>query len=117
MPPAAGTWYRMPTGLGQNRMIPSGLHAPPRPTITSAISRAGPPLISIAFSLFGTKKPIDKLSGDQNGQDALSVPARGLASSESNARTHTIILPFNAAVNASLRPSGDTANDSNEAVS
>src|SRR5579864_7845690 len=107
----------MPIGRGQNRITPSGLQAPPRPTMTSAISRAGPPLIPTTFSLFGTKKPIDKLSGDQNGQDACSVPTRGFASRESSARTQRIILPFNTAVNASLRPSGETEKDSNEAFS
>lgn len=81
------------------------------------MSRGGPPLISTTFSFDGAKKPIDKLSGDQNGQDANPVPARGLASRESSERTHNVIVPFSAAVNASLRPSGDTANDSNDVFS
>src|SRR5579864_5561874 len=60
LPPAAETWHRMPIGRGQNRITPAGLQAPPLPTMRSAISRAGPPLMSTAFNLFGTKKPIDE---------------------------------------------------------
>jgi hypothetical protein len=63
VPPAAATWHRTPTGHGQNTTTPSGLQAPPRPTAPSAISFAGPRVISMAFSLFA-KKPIDRLSGD-----------------------------------------------------
>src|ERR1700722_21031630 len=104
-------------GWGQKTITSSGLQAPPRPTTTSATSRAGPPATSTVFSLDGVKKPIDRLSGDQNGLDANSVPARGFASSESNARTQTINFPFKKTVKASLRPSGDTAKDSKEAFS
>ena len=66
-PPDAGTWCKMPTGRGQNRMTPSGLHAAPSPITTSAMSCEGPPANSILFSLLGVKKPTDWLSGDQNG--------------------------------------------------
>src|SRR5258708_40338633 len=71
----------------------------------------------MVFSLDGVTKPIDRLSGDQNGWAAFSVPARDFASSESSARTQSITLPFQTAVNASLRPSGETAKESKDAFS
>src|SRR5262245_55729540 len=50
-----------------------------------------------------------RLSGDQKGKIAPCVPASGLASVESSARTQSCTLPPVAAVKARYRPSGDTA--------
>src|SRR5262245_62262819 len=50
-----------------------------------------------------------RLSGDQKGKIAPCVPASGLASVESSARTQSCTLPPVAAVKARWRPSGDTA--------
>jgi len=77
------------------------------------MSRAGPPGSPIVFSFEFVKKPMLRLSGDQNGWEASSVPARGLASNESSARTHNIGPPFQMAVNATVLPSGEMAKDSN----
>jgi hypothetical protein len=44
--------------------------------------------MSMRFSLVPAKNPIDRLSGDQNGDVARSVPANGLANVESSRRSH-----------------------------
>jgi hypothetical protein len=66
----------------------------------------------IDFSLSFVKKAMLRLSGDQKGWDACSVPGNGLASSESSGRTHKAMLPFDAAVKARVRPSGEIAKNS-----
>src|SRR5215510_4808580 len=51
-----------------------------------------------------------RLSGDQNGKAASSVPVNGCAVTESSDRTHSRALAeASRAVNASLRPSGEMA--------
>src|SRR5579862_806917 len=79
------------------------------------MSRAGPPATPIVLNFEFVKKPMLRLSGDQNGWEASSVPARGLASKESSARTHNIGPPFQIAVNATVSPSGEMAKDSSVA--
>ena len=70
---------------------------------------AGPPLISILFSFPPAKKPITRLSGDQNGKDAPSVPASVCAAGSFKARNQ-IMLPLSDATRAATYlPSGDTA--------
>src|SRR5262245_52489897 len=73
-----------------NRMMPSELHAaPPFLPVLASVSVCGrPPLMAIVFNLFPAIKPTDRLSGDQNGMVAPSVPARGCAEVELNGRTH-----------------------------
>ena len=56
--------------LGANTMVPSVLHAPPRPYAAAASTRAGPPARSSRFKEPLAKKPSDSLSGDQNGYSA-----------------------------------------------
>ena len=48
-------------------MSPSRFHAPPEPMPTSQSVAGSPPLASIFFNLLPAKKPINRLSGDQNG--------------------------------------------------
>ena len=62
------------------------------------------------------KNPIDRLSGDQNGNDAPSVPASGDASPVSSERSHSIGRPSDDATNASFSPSGESANDTRSVV-
>src|SRR6476620_4823258 len=51
---------------------------------------------------------MNRLSGDQNGNEVSSVLGSGCAVSESSGRTHKRILPdASRAVNASVRPSGE----------
>ena len=51
-----------------------------------------------------------RLSGDQNGNAASSVPGKGCAVSESIGRTHSSVLPTTSLeVKARLKPSGEMA--------
>src|SRR3954468_22717629 len=50
-----------------------------------------------------------RLSGDQNGKAAPSVPATGRDSTLSSARIHSTAEDKYGATNASVRPSGDNA--------
>jgi hypothetical protein len=48
-------------------MKPSELHAPPHGLVESARTFGRPPPMSTRFNLPSAKKPIERLSGDQNG--------------------------------------------------
>src|SRR5438876_948502 len=71
--------------------------------------------MSIFFNLFSlpvVPKPTQRLSGDQNGMDPLSVPGSGWADGESRERTHnwTGSLPLLPRAPKTMRlPSGDIA--------
>ena len=68
----------------------------------------GPPLAAIFSSFCCAKYAMNRLSGDQNGNAASSVPGSGCAVSESMGRIHNRTLPdASRAVNASLLPSGE----------
>ena len=74
-------------------------------------SVAAPRRISIRLILSTTKKPRERLSGDQNGYAAFSVPFSGFASSESKSRTQSICLVPESPENAIWRPSGEITED------
>ena len=57
------------------------------------------------------KKPIDRLSGDQNGYAAFWVPVNGFASSELKSRTQSIWLVPESPENAIWRPFGEITED------
>src|SRR5688572_21174021 len=97
-------------------MTPSRLHVPPVPTGAPARSLSAPPSTSIRYSRSLAKNPIDRLSGDQNGDDAPSVFASGEASPLASERTHSIERPSCEATNATLSPSGDNAMDTGSVV-
>jgi len=75
VPPPAGMRSTGLLRLGANRITPLALPAvasgmvqvPPRPAAASASVSTGPPVASIRLSLPFAKKPMDLLSGDQNG--------------------------------------------------
>jgi hypothetical protein len=67
-------------------ITPFWFQLPPRGTGASASVTGCPPAMSIFFSFPPAKNPISRLSGDQNGQPAPSVPAKGWAAGESRAR-------------------------------
>src|SRR5262245_37173755 len=67
--------------------------------------------MSIRFSLLSAKNPIERLSGDQNGCWAPSVPVNARTVPESSARTHMRDRALSVATNASVRPSGEIAID------
>ena len=78
-PPAAETRNRPLVTVGANTMVPSRFQVPPTPMIASQRVTGGPPATSIFFSLPRAKKPMNRPSGDQNGNAPPSVPeARAL---------------------------------------
>src|SRR5712691_9764422 len=86
----------------------------PPPGLTTSASTTGGPLAAFTFFSFPpAKNPIDRLSADQNGNCARSVPGSGRAVTLENGRTQSIGIPPLLASNATnviWRPSGDAAN-------
>src|SRR4029077_8879111 len=109
-PPAAMRKIGLP-GLVETRIVPSFPQEPPSGEGVIASVRTDPPARSTRFSLASAKKPSDRPSGDQKGDDARSVPGTGCASGASNARTHSRGGPFDWAVKAIFSPSGEMASD------
>src|SRR2546421_9721405 len=85
------------------------------PSVVESMSM-GPPPMSIRFSLPPAKKPIDRLSGDQNGYLAPSVPVNGRASAESSDLSHSRGWPSPEATNVSCLLSGESAKDIGSSV-
>src|ERR1700730_6103459 len=110
VPPLAGMRKMAEEAAGANRMVPSGPQLPPLPRGASASVRTAPPLASTVFNLPAPKKPMYRLSGDQKGKVASSVPASGCAEGELRERTHNC-APCSEleATKASLLPSGERA--------
>lgn len=78
---------------GPNRIVPSAPQVPPVGEGASASGIAGPPLRSRRSSFPLAKKPIDLLSGDQNGHMPPSVAGIALASAWSSARSQSRDTP------------------------
>jgi len=89
--------------------VPSGNQVAPRAAPALAMVAGGPPESSMRFSLPSAKKPTDRLSGDQKGRSAPSVPGNRRASIESTGRVHNLVAPSETVTNAIMRPSGETA--------
>ena len=56
-------------------MVPSGPHAAPDMSRTLQTSCGAPPEAATFFNFPALRYPMERLSGDQNGWVALSVPA------------------------------------------
>src|SRR5512134_380159 len=92
-------------------MIPERLQAPPRPAALSQSFWGTPPEASTLRRLVGVKNPIDRLSGDQKGWLASSVPGNDTAERLSSRRTQRSGLPSGGeATKAIEAPSGERAN-------
>lgn len=65
--------------------------------------------MSTRFSLASAKNPMERLSGDQKGSDAPSVPGRTFAASASSAHSHSDGRPADVATKTIFCPSGETA--------
>jgi hypothetical protein len=72
--------------------------------------------MSIRFNLPSAKKPIVRLSGDQNGWVASSVPGRGWAAVVLSARTHKRDTPSDVAAYTTFSPFWEIASDSGSGV-
>src|SRR5215831_5290473 len=90
-PPPADT--RLSPEAVPNTITPSGFQVPPKWTGASQRVCAGPPPTEIFFSLPPAKNPIYRLSGDQKGYAAPSVPGRGCAVALSNGRNQSCGAP------------------------
>src|SRR5687768_4924654 len=95
--------------FGTNRITPSRFQLPPLPSDASASVCGGPPEASIFFNFRSAKNPTNRLSGDQKGFEAPSVPASGRAEAPESGWTHSKLVPEEVATNATRRPSGDNA--------
>src|SRR5215467_6133545 len=101
----------MPSKPVPNRIVSFGPHEPPRGSGTSAIASTGPPATGIFFSFPSAKNPIQRLSGDQNGPSAPSVPGIARAKSAVKGLSHSVGLASAVAATKTIdRPSGDKAN-------
>src|SRR5580704_16017184 len=81
------------------------------PDGTSQSSWGSPPVIGVFLSLPPAKNPICRVSGDQNGSIAPSVPAKRSNLSESSRRSHKYWFGPAPAVTAKILPSGEMAGD------
>src|SRR5215472_16030547 len=91
-------------------MVPSRFQLPPPSHGASATLTAGPPDTSMVLSLSFAKKPSERLSGDQNGLDAPSVPGNGRAAGKFRERAQSMVFPLaSVAEEAKMRPSGESA--------
>src|SRR5215471_4315312 len=103
--------YNGAFGLEVNKITPSRFQVPPRGNEALQSAKTGPPKASTFFSFPFAKNPMKRLSGDQKGRPAPSVPARGFPCNESIGRTHKRDCPSCAeATYARSRPSGEIAN-------
>src|SRR5215831_1302827 len=76
-----------------NAIVSSAPHEPPRAVPTAQIAMGRPPDTVMRLSLKSAKNASERLSGDQKGYVAFSVPGRGCAVSESSRRNHNLRVP------------------------
>ena len=75
-------------------MVPSGVHAAtPTQELSVSVCRFAP-FNSTVFNFPPAKKPRERLSGDQNGDAAPSVPGMAEASLALRERVHNLITAF-----------------------
>src|SRR5262245_57836317 len=110
VPPPADTRLISDAKNSANRISPSRFHAPPPPFASHSVVSA-PSARAIFFSFPCAKNPMNRLSGDQKGDSAPSVPGNDLAVSKSSERIQSDSLPSEKAVKAMWRPSGDIAGE------
>ena len=92
-PPAADTLWRADVDVGAKTITPSRFHVPARGSGASHNVMGGPPETSIFLSFPPAKNPMNRLSGDQKGWNAPSVPASDCAARVSSERTQSCDLP------------------------
>jgi len=110
-PPAAGTRY-IPSFGTLNKIWPLRLHVAPtdRGLGSDAITRTAPDMTSTAFRRRPAKNAIVRLSGDQNGLVAPSVPSSGRATVDPSGRIQIEGDPLaSMATNDKNSPFGDSA--------
>ncbi|MBK9967894.1 MAG: hypothetical protein IPP07_24665 [Holophagales bacterium] len=88
---------------------PSAAQSAPRSRSVLQISMAGPPSTGTLRSAPSDQNPIHRPSGEKNGLSAPVVPATAAAAARRRSRRNSCCVPFCSPVNASQRPSGDSA--------
>src|SRR5215467_3003834 len=101
---------------GAKMITSSRFHAPPLPDIALAKGSSAPPSISIRTSLPSAKKPMERLSHDQKGNLAFSVPTNGRDETESKERSHKSDRPSDVPTKTIFLPSGEMARESGRRV-
>src|ERR1051326_156101 len=98
--------------VGEKMIVPSLFHDPLRGFCGASQSvNGGEPSRSTFFNLPSAKKAMKRLSGDQNGNTALSVPLMSCGD-PSMARSHSPFLPSAlVAGNVTYRPLGEIVSD------
>ena len=92
------------------RMTLSSFHEPGTGMAVAATITTGPPRMSTFLRVPPAMKATNRLSGDQNGASAPSVPGTGCAVGWSSRRIQSILPSLaSAAAKAKYRPSGDSA--------
>src|SRR5690242_12486337 len=95
-------------GVGVKRIVPSADQLPPRPVAASAIVSTLPESTSIFFNFPSEKNPSCFESGDQNGNDGLSVPRNMIAVGESSRRIQIARPLLDFATIAIISPLGES---------
>src|SRR5687767_13168557 len=90
-------------------MVPSWPQEGTPSNLPSQMRPGGPPLASTFLSLPSAANPINRLSGDQNGEEAPSVPARASGCEASSDLSQSCVRPSVVTTNATCRPSGERA--------
>ena len=97
--------------------VPAEFQVPLAIVPTGARFRGSPPSRSRRFSAPSAKKPMERLSGDQKGAFAPSVPGNMVAEVVDSGRNQSRCTPAFSATNASCRPSGESAKSAGSLVS
>src|SRR5262245_18867830 len=105
-----------PVAVGAKRIVSSRFQVAPRAKGAFATIAAERPLISIRLRVPAAKNPIERLSGDQKGNTAPSVPDMGRPDTESSERSHSCNRPSSVAAKTIFWPSGESANESGSDV-
>ena len=105
LPPAAGMRESPPRKSAAKTMTPPWPQLPPRGVGASQRTCTGPPAASIVLSFPPEKKPMDRLSEDQNGKTPRSVAGDADVMPLDTDWTHN----FPEAPNTIRAPSGETA--------
>src|SRR5215204_5322792 len=96
--------------MGANTMTPSLPQLAPRGSGALHRISGAPPVMETFLSFLSAKKPSWRLSGDQKGSAAHSVPSIGRAASDRSCLSQSRVVPTeSAAVNTSIVPFGETA--------
>src|SRR5262245_59035977 len=113
VPLFAPTWYRLGLSPRLNTIVSFVPHVPTLhgPNGASQIVRAAPPSTGIRFIFPAAKKPSERLSGDQKGFEAPSVPATSRSSVEPRGRRKSCCAMDVVTSMTSIEPSGEIADE------